>query len=844
MDFTRASTVREPGDYAVRGGILDLFPPGMDMPVRFDFFGDALETIRSFDPQTQRSETQLSALDLVPVAEFQLITESIRRFRTGYVAQFGAATPDDLLYEAVSEGRRYPGMEHWLPLFHAKLETVFDYLPDTPLALEYQAEDAAQERLSQIADYYDARKEALKDGMTPSYKPLPPAQLYLAETEWKEQLTRAALAKLTPFAEPDGAQVLDVGARAGHNFAAERAEPNANVFEAVGRHVMALQGAGKRVAIALWSEGARERMGHVLADHKLHNLTPVGSWAAALALPKHTVALAVLGIESGFETDETAIVSEQDILGDRLVRPRRAQRRADNFIAEATSLASGDLVVHVDHGIGRFIGLQTIAVGGAPHDCLEIHYAKSAKLFLPVENVDLLSRYGAEQTNVDLDRLGGGNWQARKARMKSRIREIAGELIKIAAERQLRDAPKLSVGPGAYDEFCAGFPYEETDDQLAAIDVTIKDMASGRPMDRLICGDVGFGKTEVALRAAFIAAINGKQVAVVVPTTLLARQHTKTFTERFRGFGANVVQASRLVPAAQLNAVKNDLAEGRADIVIGTHALLGKNVKFKDLGLVVIDEEQHFGVVHKEKLKTLRAEVHVLTLTATPIPRTLQLALTGVRDLSIIASPPVDRLAVRTFVSPFDPITIREALLREKYRGGQAFYVCPRNPGFGRRQGFSRQASAGGARLRRARPDAADRARRHHVGFLRRQIRCAALDHDHRVRARHSECQYVDRASRRSVRPVAALSVARPGGALKAARLCAVHAAGAKADHAAGRAAAQGVCNRSIRWAPASKSPRTISIFAAPAICSATSSPATSRKSGSSCTSKCWRRRL
>src|SRR5476649_1220940 len=262
--------------------------------------------------------------------------------------------------------------------------------------------------------------------------------------------------------------------------------------------------------------------------------------------------------------------------------------------------------------------------------------------------------------------------------MKRRIREIAGELIKIAAERQLRDAPRLTVGPGAYDEFCAGFPYEETDDQLAAIDSTIKDLGSGRPMDRLICGDVGFGKTEVALRAAFTAAINGKQVAVVVPTTLLARQHAKTFTERFRGFPVNVAQASRLVPTAQLNAVKADLAEGRADIVIGTHALLGKGIAFKDLGLVVIDEEQHFGVAHKEKLKTLRAEVHVLTLTATPIPRTLQLALTGVRDLSIIASPPVDRLAVRTFVSPFDPLIVREALLREKYRGGQAFYVCPR----------------------------------------------------------------------------------------------------------------------------------------------------------------------
>ena len=676
--FTRASTVREPGDYAVRGGILDLFPPGMDMPVRLDFFGDALETIRTFDAQTQRSETPLRGLDLVPVAEFQLVTETIRRFRTGYVAEFGAASPDDLLYEAVSEGRRYPGMEHWLPLFHSTLETVFDYLPGTPVTLEHLAEDASHERFTQIADYYDARREALKDSVTPPYKPLPPARLYLAEDEWKGRLDIAALAKLTPFAVPDVRHVIDVGARAGHNFAAERAAPGANVFEAVTQHVLTLQAGGKRVAVALWSEGARDRMSHVLADHKLFNLTSVSSWAQALALPKPAVALAVLGIESGFETADAAIVSEQDILGDRLVRPRRAMRRADNFIAETTSLAPGDLVVHVDHGIGRFAGLQPITAAGAPHDCLEIHYAEGAKLYLPVENVDLLSRYGAEQTNVDLDRLSSGNWQARKARMKSRIREIAGELIKVAAERLTREAPRFSVGPGPYDEFCAAFPYEETDDQLSAIDATITDLNSGRPMDRLICGDVGFGKTEVALRAAFIAAINGKQVAVVVPTTLLARQHFKTFTERFRGFPVNVAQASRLVPAAELSKVKLGLADGSVDIVIGTHALLGKGITFKDLALLVVDEEQHFGVAHKEKLKTLRSEVHVLTLTATPIPRTLQLALTGVRDLSIIASPPVDRLAVRTFVSPFDPITVREALLREKYRGGQAFYVCPR----------------------------------------------------------------------------------------------------------------------------------------------------------------------
>jgi transcription-repair coupling factor (superfamily II helicase) len=279
---------------------------------------------------------------------------------------------------------------------------------------------------------------------------------------------------------------------------------------------------------------------------------------------------------------------------------------------------------------------------------------------------------------VDLDRLGGTGWQNRKARLKNRIREIAHELIKIAAQRKLREAPRLVVGPGLYDEFCAGFPYQETDDQQSAIDAVLDDLAAGQPMDRLVCGDVGFGKTEVALRAAFVAAMNGKQVAVVVPTTLLARQHARTFTERFRGFPINIGQASRLVSTVELNKTKKGLEEGQVDIVVGTHALLGKSVKFKDLGLVIVDEEQHFGVGHKEKLKQLRAEVHVLTLTATPIPRTLQLALAGVRDLSLIGSPPVDRLAVRTFVSPFDPLVVREAVLRERYRGGQAFYVCPR----------------------------------------------------------------------------------------------------------------------------------------------------------------------
>jgi transcription-repair coupling factor (superfamily II helicase) len=678
--FVRASTVREPGDYAVRGGIIDLFAPGMAEPVRLDFFGDTLETIRSFDPESQRTTDQLRALDLVPVAEFQLTTETIKRFRLGYVEAFGAPTPDDLLYHAVSEGRRHPGMEHWLPLFHDRLETLLDYTSGSAVVLEPLVEDAARERLAQIKDYYDTRQQALAErDAGPPYKPLPPERLYLGEAEWRNRLDAVALARLTPFAVPSGqGPLIDIGIRQGHNFAAERAEPGRNVFEAVTRHITSLQTDRKRVIVALWSEGARDRMQHVLADHALANLSPVASWQEALALPRPQVALAVLGLESGFETADTVVIGEQDILGDRLVRPRRAARRAENFIAEVTSLTAGDLVVHVDHGIGRFIGLRAIEAAGAPRDCLEIHYAGGDKLFLPVENIELLSRYGSEEATVDLDRLGGGAWQARKARMKSRIREIANELIKIAAERKLREAPQVAVGHGLYDEFCAGFPYEETEDQQAAIDSVLADLSSGRPMDRLICGDVGFGKTEVALRAAFVAAMNGKQVAVVVPTTLLARQHTRTFAERFRGFPVHIGQASRLVTGKDLAHVKKGIAEGGIDIVIGTHALLGKTVKFKDLGLLIVDEEQHFGVAHKEKLKQLRAEVHVLTLTATPIPRTLQLALSGVRDLSIIASPPVDRLAVRTFVSPFDPVIVREALLRERYRGGQAFYVCPR----------------------------------------------------------------------------------------------------------------------------------------------------------------------
>ncbi len=681
--YLRAGTVRETGEYAVRGGIVDLYPAGMPQPIRLDFFGDALESIRLFDPETQRSTGQLKALDLVPMSEVRLTSATISRFRQAYIATFGTPGRDDALYEAVSEGRRPAGMEHWLPLFHDRLDTVFDYLPGVPLMFDPLDDEAAKERLAQISDYHAARKSALEQalsGSAPPYKPLPPDALYLSGEEWQTRLAATGVARTTPFAQPDSTErlVFDCAARVGRSFAAERASESSSVFDAAVAHVAALQKGGKRVVLAGWSQGSRERLAAVLADHGLTNAELVGSLRAALELTPAKAAFAVWGLESGFETASLAVIGEQDILGDRLVRQKRSAKRAQNFIQELSALNPGDIVVHANHGIGRFVGLQTVTAGGAPHDCLELHYAGGDKLFLPVENIELLTRYGSEDAEANLDRLGGGAWQARKARLKKRIREMAGQLIKIAAARLMRDAPRFVPPHGAYDEFRARFPFEETDDQQGAIDAVLEDLSAGKPMDRLVCGDVGFGKTEVAMRAAFAAALSGKQVAVLAPTTLLARQHYRNFAERFRGLPVEVRQASRFVNAADMKAVKTGLADGTVDIVVGTHALLGKGVEFRELGLVIIDEEQHFGVAHKERLKELRAEVHVLTLSATPIPRTLQLAMTGVRDLSIIATPPVDRLAVRSFVTPFDPLIIREALLRERYRGGQAFYVCPR----------------------------------------------------------------------------------------------------------------------------------------------------------------------
>jgi transcription-repair coupling factor (superfamily II helicase) len=686
--FERNSTVREVGEFAVRGGILDVFMPDTEQPMRLDFFGDTLETIRYFDPATQRTTGMAKSLSVNPMSEVSLNPDMISRFRKNYLTLFGAATRDDALYQAISEGRRYAGMEHWLPLYYDGLETVFDYLRDFRIVVDHGVQEATDERFKLIGDYYEARLESSKPqkGSTQAapYKPVPPHQLYLSGEQVRLSMREAGAIRLSPFneAEGDARKVVNVDARPGMQWATNAAdkpgEERENVFTAAVKHVADHRARGDKVVISGWSEGSLDRLLQVLAEHGLEKVVSVASLAETGKLKPGEAGSAVLSLERGFETGRLVVIGEQDILGDRLVRRSKRRKRAADFISEATSLEAGSIVVHAEHGIGRFMGLTTITAVGAPHECLELQYAGGDKLFLPVENIELLSRYGSDGTEAALDKLGGVAWQARKAKLKKRLLDMAAGLIKIAAERTMRRAPVLAAPEGLYDEFSARFPYDETDDQANAIDAVKDDLSAGRPMDRLICGDVGFGKTEVALRAAFITAMNGGQVAVVVPTTLLARQHFKTFSERLRGFPIKVRQASRLVPAKELNETKKALAEGKIDVVVGTHALLGAGIKFANLGLLIVDEEQHFGVKHKERLKELKSDVHVLTLSATPIPRTLQLALTGVRELSLITTAPVDRMAVRTFISPFDPLVIRETLMREHYRGGQSFYVCPR----------------------------------------------------------------------------------------------------------------------------------------------------------------------
>jgi transcription-repair coupling factor (superfamily II helicase) len=711
--YRRSGKAMEPGEYAVRGSILDVFASGTgDQALRVDFFGDEIESIRWFDPLTQRSTDAVDAVTLYPVSEILLNETNAATFRERYRQLFGVPSKEDTLYASVSNLQYSIGMEHWMPLFYERTETMLDYIPEAAIALAGDVWHTLEERQELIRDYYQARKDAanLKQKQA-VYNPVPPEEMFMLGVALEVKLGRKSLYQLTPFSGGDDALELKTqGVRKLYSLAKQQ---QLSPFALLADEARESVKAGRSILITAATDGSLGRLVELLNefispaspnDHTNHphpNPPPqagegfeasprrrgevgggcqtANQWGDIIVRPG--LYAAVVPLEQGFATPQVTVYSEQDILGHRVIQTKKRKRNADAFLQEAASFEPGELLVHKDHGIGRFDGLVTMEAGGKRHDCLKLIYKDDDKLFLPVENMDLIARYGEETAGAELDKLGAGSWQARKARMKERIRMAADELMKVAAARALRPGHKLHAAPGTYEEFCARFPYDETEDQQRSIDEVEADLALGKPMDRLICGDVGFGKTEVAIRAAFIAAadpVKPVQVALICPTTLLARQHFRGFRKRFEETGLEVRMLSRLTSAKDAKATREGLKAGTVDIVIGTHALLSKQVEFANLGLLIIDEEQHFGVKQKEALKQLKANIHILTLSATPIPRTLQLALAGVRELSLITTPPVDRLAVRSFVLPYDAVVIKEAIQREIHRGGQVFYVTPR----------------------------------------------------------------------------------------------------------------------------------------------------------------------
>ncbi len=679
--YMNVASATDHGEFAVRGSIIDICPPSAENGIRLDFIGDEVESIRKYDPLTQISLGAMDSFRIIPASEVPLDKEHIQRFRESFAARFGAgACSRDAMFGAVSEGRRYAGFENYLALFHEKMETLFDHCGDATFCLEPDVTQVIEERQTHVKDAYNARVSYAstgKYGISDHY--LPPEEMYVMPAALTTEMKGRTVVQLHKFGSANEAANTDYSTV--KNYWAESKAANTSPMEVLKDELLGeiTVRKTKKNLIACMSAGSRDRMQAMLKEHDIDSV-----FVEAADEAGKKIALCVLPLDSGFEAEGVRVISEADLLGEKIFRRRNTKgRKAEDFIREAGSLTTGELVVHAEHGIGRFTGLETLTIQNVSHDFILLEYHGGDKLYVPVENIELISRYGSNEEGAELDKLGGLHWQERTARIRSRIKVVAEELIKTAAEREIKGGKIFDHEGGAYDEFCARFPYAETEDQENAIEEVLKDLSSGKTMDRLICGDVGFGKTEVALRAAFAIVQNNiegsrKQVAVICPTTLLCRQHYNTFVERFAGTGIVIRQLSRMVTATEMKKIRKAIEEGEVDIVIGTHALLAENLKFNDLSLMVIDEEQRFGVAQKERLEKLRANTHVLTLTATPIPRTLQLSLSGIRDLSLIATPPVDRLAVRTFVMPYDEITVREAILKEHYRGGRCYFVVPR----------------------------------------------------------------------------------------------------------------------------------------------------------------------
>jgi transcription-repair coupling factor (superfamily II helicase) len=663
------SQVMEHGDFAVRGSLLDLYPMGSKLPYRIELFDDEVESIRTFDVESQRSEEKVEQIRLLPAREFPLNEEAIKQFRQAYRAQFEGDPQKSVVYRDVSEGLPPPGIEYYLPLFFEQTATLFDYLPEQSWLFTLEGCDEAVEA---FRTEYLERFEIAQYHI--DHPPLPPQRLFLDTQELFASLKRYPRAQLQHFELHE--------AKHGVNFATARppslaldgraSDPSAALRRFVGEF-------SGRILFSAESAGRREALLETLRGCDIHPLA-VKNWDEFVD-GNAAIAVTVAPLESGLLLRDPAIavIAESQLYGEQVMQRRRRrqrQRDPDAVVRNLAELQIGAPVVHEDHGVGRYLGLQKLTLGEEEAEFLTLEYAGGDKLYVPVVSLHLISRYtGAAPENTPLHKLGSGQWEKARRKASEKIRDVAAELLEIYARREARHGHSYPIDAAQYAAFAAGFPFEETPDQQDAIDAVVADMHSHKPMDRLICGDVGFGKTEVAMRAAFLAVMGGKQVAVLVPTTLLAEQHAQNFRDRFADWPVRIESLSRFRSTRESNAVVDALEDGSVDIVIGTHKLLQEGIQYKQLGLVIIDEEHRFGVRQKEKFKALRAEVDMLTLTATPIPRTLNMAMGGIRDLSIIASPPARRHAVKTFVHEWNPELVKEACLREIKRGGQVYFL-------------------------------------------------------------------------------------------------------------------------------------------------------------------------
>lgn len=694
--YRRESLASDVGEFATRGGIMDIvMQEAMEIVgYRLDFFGQELESIKTFDPVTQLSTENLRQIEILPASEVVLNQKTVENFRKNYRHNFGHSLNDNL-YSAISEGRSHLGMEHFLPFFYDEnLVSLFTYLQNPLCFFGDEIRQIAEQRSKLILEYYQMRADDSKVRDAQIYNPVKPDLLYFNDEEFfanlKKDVTTIEFKQFDYAGENE--RIIDLEFKPIPDFAlagrANKKDPLELLKEFYFANSASLNSAQNsspkaKLLVACLSNSFKERLEKTFFDYQIPS-TFINNFAEIEKIKPARAALFNMPTHFGFYNSDFFLVGQQALFGEKIARKKITSKDdAKRIIEEGLAINNGELVVHRDYGIGKFQGIFLIETSGIKIDMLKILYANDDALFVPVDDINLISRYGADNPLIQLDRLGAGAWKNRREKVRSRIKLAAEELMKVAAARQIKKAPIFAPQSEFYEEFKNRFGFIETDDQLRAINEVEEDLLKGSPMDRLICGDVGFGKTEVAMRAAAVVVSNNDenrnfQIAIVAPTTLLVRQHYKNFSERFSQSGVKIVQLSRLITPSKAKEIRAQIESGEAQIIIGTHALLQKTLKFKNLALVIIDEEQHFGVAQKERLKEMRNEVHIITLSATPIPRTLQMSLTGVKDLSLIATPPLDRLAVRNFVMPYDSVMVREAVMREYNRSGRVFFVVPR----------------------------------------------------------------------------------------------------------------------------------------------------------------------